>query len=658
MTRDQKPNHETHEMYERRVATNEQNMNLRKTIFGVIVAVLIFTTHTSAQNISRWALGRPALLIDMPGDPASGGVAWAEKNSYSFLPNAWSAEGGGVRLEVARVYTSKDPAALLAETGQKLNAQFTAQRQGKLSGRDVVSFANSQRMVTVIGSDGGVMSGASWIVMATYKDPEGQTLAATLFDSIKVEREGNRHWALRSMGYTFLAAELPFELLTQAKSTDSGGTKRYESSFDGMDVRVTNETPGEGMVFEKENTLRDIAEGERSMAGVTDFKYTRTKYKLGERDGEMITKDFKRGYRNYRIYDIAFIEKRSAVTVSIQIDPTRTDHQNITERILRSMKPTINTIYGWKTYAVGNKGLYVDLPVAPSAPKQMNAVTIYESSAPLAPVEIRELEVGFPGAHDPDFSAKQYFEMQQALNQKANFQFQSMEKLLIDGMEARLVKATWKNGDRNNFRQILTIYGYETQWIIDMLATQDNVEYLERVMQSVRVKVGFPQRELRQTFGSMGVSFLVGDKRFEPKVTQDPNDPDFTREESATAQVGDTIVAVYEMNFKNATLDATDARGKVYMDGFLRGLSKSANIEITAKQRDSFPVNIDGIEGRHLIYDLGTNVKRQGTVIQADFVMLKQDKKLWTVCVITNFDGGLAARYNRARILNSLRVGM
>ncbi len=629
-------------------------------VIFAILAILLFTYYGKAQSpgLSRWALGRPALLIDMPADPGSGGVAWAERPIYSIFPNSWSAEGSGVRVEVARIYTTKGPAELLAEVGQKINIPMTPRGRGDLSGREFVNFMSATRMAAVIGKDDGIFGGASWVVMATYKDQAGQALAGAIFDSIKVEREGNRHWALRSLGPTFLAAELPFELLQQKRSSDNGTLSRYESSFDGMDIRVTSQSPGEGMVFEREATLKDIAEDERALPGVTNFTSTRDKYKLGTREGDIITKNFKRGYRSYRVYEIVFIEKRSALTVSIQIDPARADHQATTERILRTLKATQNTIYGWKTYAVGNQGLYVDLPVAPTAPRQMNSVTIYESNTPLAMVEMRELEVGFPSAHNPDFAAKQYFEMQQALNSKANFQMQSIDKLLIDGMEARLVKATWQNGKETNFRQILTIYGYQTQWIIDMLASKETAEYMERVMQSVRVKVNFPPAAVRQSFGTMGVSFLVGDQRLEPQIKQDPADPDFAREESATAQYGNSILMVYEMNFKNQAPEINDGRGKYFMDSFLGGLGKGAGVTLTAKQRDSFAINIDGVEGRHIIYDVTASAMKPGAVIQADFIMLGQDKKLWTAIVITNYEGGLSARYNRARILNSLRVGM
>jgi hypothetical protein len=374
-----------------------------------LTTVLLLNVGAQGQDLSRWALGRPSLLIDMPGDPGGGGVDWAERPMYSIFPSAWSAEGSGVRIEVARIYTSKTPTELMAEVGQKIGTAMTPRGRGELSGREFVNFMNATRMAVAIGNDGGVLGGASWVVVATYKDQAGQALAGAIFDSIKVEREGARHWALRSLGPTFLAAELPFELTAVTKSSDRDGTRRYESSFDGMDIRVTEETPSPGATFEKEATLKDFIDGDRNRPGVTNFTFTREKYKLDNREGDLITKNFKRGSRSYRIYEIAFIEKRGAVIASLQIDPTRADHQQTTERFLRTLKTTVNPIFGWKTYAIGKDGLYIDLPVAPGAPKQQNAVTIYESITPLAMTEIRELTVGFPSAHNPDFAAKTIF---------------------------------------------------------------------------------------------------------------------------------------------------------------------------------------------------------------------------------------------------------
>jgi hypothetical protein len=628
----------------------------KKSVLDVLALFFLLAGESFAQDLSRWALGRPSLLIDMPGDPSGGGVAWAERPMYSIFPSAWSAEGSGVRIEVARIYTSKSPSDLMAEVGQKMGVSMVPRGKGQISGREFVNFMNASRMAAVIGHDGGVLGGASWVVVATFKDQAGQALAGAILDSIKVEREGARHWALRSLGPTFLAAELPFELTAVTKSSDREGMQRYESSFDGMDIRVTSETPSGGSVFEKEATLKDFIEGDRNRPGVTNFTFTRSKYKLDDREGDLITKDFKRGTRSYRIYEIAFIEKRSALIASLQIDPNRADHQQTTERFLRTLKTTINSVFGWKTYAIGKDGLYVDLPVAPGPPRQQNAVTIYESNTPLAMTEIRELTVGYPSAHSPDFAAKQYFEMQQALGGNTKYELQGIDKLLIDGLEARLVRATWKNGENVNQRRILTIYGYQTQWIIDMLASKETAAYMERVMQSVRVRLD-PGSYRRQSFGTLGVSFLVS-QQHNSRITQDPNDPDFAREESVYNPDGKAIFAVHEMVFKKTSVPIADDRGIMFLNSFLRGMGEGAGFTVSGKLRDSFPVNIDGIEGRHLIFDITASNAKPNSVIQADMVMLGQDKTLWTAIVITNYEGGLAARYDRARILNSMRVGM
>ena len=142
------------------------------------------------------------------------------------------------------------------------------------------------------------------------------------------------------------------------------------------------------------------------------------------------------------------------------------------------------------------------------------------------------------------------------------------------------------------------------------------------------------------------------------KVTEDPSDPDFAREESATSQINNTILAVYEMVFKTQVPPVTDERAKTFVDGFLRGLGKASGLELSAKQRDGFAINIDGINGRHIIYDITASNMKPGSVIQLDFVMLGQEKKLWTATVVTNYEGGIASREGRAQILNSLRVGM
>jgi hypothetical protein len=154
----------------------------------------------------------------------------------------------------------------------------------------------------------------------------------------------------------------------------------------------------------------------------------------------------------------------------------------------------------------------------------------------------------------------------------------------------------------------------------------------------------------------MGASIALS-KRVQPKITETATDPQFAREEIAMTQEGSNILAVYEMVFKVDPPPFTKERGTFYFNSFIGGIGKSLNMQITPTLRDAFPINIDGIEGMHLIFDL----KSPGlgnAVVQGDFIMLFQDRKLWTMTLLINYEKGIQARLNRGRILNSLRVGI
>lgn len=628
-------------------------------IFLFVSAVAFSTTNLLAQDptVSRWALGRPSLLIDLPARPSSGGVAWSEQQAYSFFPNSWSTEGSGVRIEAARVYAKQTPVDLLAAIGRKLAVPVSISRKGQISGRELAAFSNEVRTIYAIGHDGGVLGGASWVVVATYRDASGRALAQEMLDSIKLEREGAQHWTFRSLGRTYIAAELPFEVAESAAGAASNRTQ-WEVSFDGMDVSATYETPNQGKILDVKATLSDLVENERARPGISEFKATRDKYKLDIYDGELITIDLKRGHRQYRMFKIALIEGHRGVVATIVIDPSRKDHQLAVERIFRSMRYARNPLYGWKAFAIGDGGFFLDLPAAPKPPVRQNAVLSYISPSPLAPVEIREVEVGFPGAHNPDMAARQYFEMQTAMHKDAKYDPPVIEKRLIDGFEARLVKATWRSGRNENYRQILTIYGYSRQWIVDMLTSKDTADYMERVMGSIRIKIDFPASFRRQVIGQTGVSFLVGEQPFKTNVTANPNDQTFAREEVGMADLGNGVILVtYEMTLKGENPPINDEQGSFYFNSFLSGMARTLGMKLSGKLRDSFEINIDGVEGRQLIFDLTSDRMPTTSVVQGDFVMLQQDKRLWTAIVMTNYAGGLEARNARARILNSLRVG-
>jgi hypothetical protein len=123
------------------------------------------------------------------------------------------------------------------------------------------------------------------------------------------------------------------------------------------------------------------------------------------------------------------------------------------------------------------------------------------------------------------------------------------------------------------------------------------------------------------------------------------------------AQEGSSILAVYEMVLKGQPPPVNKERGTFYFNSLVGGLGKSLNMSITATLRDAFPINVDGIEGLHMIFDLKSS-GLGNAVVQGDFIMLAQDQKLWTLTLMTNYNKGIDARLDRGRILNSLRVGI
>lgn len=610
----------------------------------------------SVQAQSRWALGRPSLLIDLPADPRAESVSWAERSAFSYLPNSWVAEGSGVRFEIARIYTNNSPADVLSEVGRKLNVAMSAQSSGVVSGRKFVNFSNASRMIAVIGADESAPGGTTWVVMAIYNNASGMNLANQLFNSIVVEREGRRNWALRSLGNTFLVAELPYAFSRRVKAGDNDLLHRYELHFDGMDIEVREESPQPNMYFEKDKTIEGLIEDNRSLHGVTDFTFTREPTKLGNKNAEIINMRFKQGYREYLLQKIALIEKQKAVLVSIKIDPKRKDHLQAAEKLFRTLRLSTVTITGWKNYPVGPNGLYMDLPKAPDAPKQVNAVTIYNVSGALSEIEVREIDTSQTTAYLPDFSAKNWLQIQTALTSMKTEA--TIEKRLIDGIEARLIKITHTK-DKNTFqRRILMIFAPNNNWIVDVMVANGAEDYFERLLPSIRVQVPSP-RFIRQSFGKLGVSFHVQDK-FVKVESRKPNIPNIENEELATFNHSDgNFFIMYEVTAKTEETNLlTEQNGVDFANKLLGGMMQGQTVKVKANLRDSYPINIDGVEGLHLVFDVNAEGSDKESPMQADFVLLQQGKILWTVFVGTAHSAGGGGRFLRAQVLNKLRVGL
>jgi hypothetical protein len=618
---------------------------------ALVLGLVCWTpTFASGQGLSRWVLGRPGALIDLPGSPSAGGVKWAERSAYSFLPTSWSAETGGCRIEVARIYGGGSPTQTLGSIGKKLGAASGVQNKGEISGRPFVGYRDNARMIVVAGPDASTPYGTTWAFVAFYNEG-GAAIADRVFDSIVIEREGRENWTLRSLGRTQLAAELPFELAPEKRVNDAETTTRYELHFNGLDIRVTQQEQGIGGRFDVEKTIQGIVADRRAAAGVAEFVSSRAKTRLGEKqDADLLTMTFRQGSRAYKILETIAVSGSSAVMTTITTDPNRADQANIADRIFNTLRFTGATIYGWKPYAIGDTGLYLDLPKPPDPPKVSATITttgVY--TGPMA-VDVREITYGGTN-YDPDKASAQLLNFVNAAHADSQG---TIEKRLVDGCEARLLRTTYRNAGFFNHRDVLVIYGADRFWTIDSVAAENEKDYLERIINSARIQLPVNGNLKRQYFGKTGVSFIAGMDAIKTQSKDTPNDPDIVHEENGLVQHEGGFIAFLEDTTKTRTPLIDDKTLTQFAQSFLDGLGESIKVKLTATLRNSYAINVDGLDGRHVLYEVsapGTN-----KTILADFVVLVQDRRFWSVMVVSDMQND-QARAMRARILNTIRAG-
>lgn len=302
----------------------------------------------------------------------------------------------------------------------------------------------------------------------------------------------------------------------------------------------------------------------------------------------------------------------------------------------------------WKSYAIGTTGLYLDLPSPPDPSRMVNgAMTAGVYTGAMA-VDVREV---MSTAYDPEFASKQMLTILQAWPKHENVQG-TIEKRIVDGLEARLLRTTHKNGSFLNHRDMLLIYSFDRFWAIDAIAAENDSYYIERVINSAAVRLPLAAGLQRQQIGKLGASLVVGPKVLEVSRKETPNDSLILSDEMASTSLGAGALVVVEVTYKDESPELESSLGMEAVGGLLNILSGGAGVKMTGKLRDSFPVNIDGAEGLHLVIDVTAADK----TVQGDFLMLRAGKRWWTAFVVTD-PKREDSRLARAQVLNTIRVG-
>jgi hypothetical protein len=301
----------------------------------------------------------------------------------------------------------------------------------------------------------------------------------------------------------------------------------------------------------------------------------------------------------------------------------------------------------WKPYPIGTTGLYLDLPKAPDPARMVNGtMTSGVFIGPIA-VDVREV---MSTAYDPEFASKNMLEILKAWPKHQDVEG-AIEKRMIDGLEARLLRTTHKNGSFINHRYMLLIYSFDRFWAIDAIAADNEKDYLERLVDSAAVRLPLAPGLRRQQIGKLGASLLVGPKVLEVKRQDTPNDSLILSNEMASTSLGAGALVVVEVTYKDESPQVEPEVGMAAVGGLLNLLSDGAGVKMMGKLRDSFPLKIDGIAGEHLVLDVIAGSK----TVQGDFLMLREGKRWWTVFVMTD-PGREESRLARAQVLNAIRV--
>jgi len=613
-------------------------------LFAVLTGCLM-APSAQAQELSRWRLGRPALMIDLPGQPGGATVAWTDRAAYSFVANAWAAQDKSVKVEVARIYSAQTPQELLGEIGKKLGAEITAAGNGWLSGRPFVNGLASERAVLVFGAEPGVGSSPAWAVVTTPLSGEGRAVAGRVFDSITLERAGRPVWVLRSLGRTNIVAQLPYEL-TERTKTANANQRVFEASFDDMSVEAVIETLGANSKFDMEKTAKSAIAEHKGRANVKNFTSKIEKVHLNDkkRPGQLLTMTMTEGTRDYKIFKLYTPVEGNGIIITFTTDGKRTDHHNAVSRILEKLRYSNAVIHGWQTYPVGDGGLFLDLPKAPDPMKKSGTTaTTGVFSGPMA-VDVREIEYGGPPPTDIDASAAQLLTFMQAFPGHNNVKG-TIEKRMVDGLEARLLRTTHQRNGTTNHRDMLVIHGDDRFYVVDSIASSADKDYLDRVVDGARVQLPIPATLMRQSLGQMGVTFVADDKPLKAVTRENPV-PGISKMVECVMQFDTGRAVVFEQVHAQAAAPVTADEAKNLVTVMFGQIPGS-----TVKVRDALPMNVDGAGGMHVRFDH----MREGRTERGDLVILNRDKYVWVMTLFTNPDSAIQRKV-RLLALNSLRA--
>lgn len=600
---------------------------------STFVFACLFVAALAPAQLSRWQLGNPSLILDLPGDPGGGGVLWHERDIYGVLVSSWSSESADARVEVATYYTSETPQALANKVAAKLGATATGGQAGKVSGQDAYGFSVGNRSGLAIS--GG---GKGWVILATPKSGNAPTVIREIMTSVIVERAGSPRWVRRSLGGTKMHAELPFDLADDTSGRGNERRRSFELHWNDIAVSAFVESAGQDMRIDLEGSIKTYIDGESKLPGTQDFKSKRQKYKLDRLSGEVVTLDLKQGTKVYRKRAFFALDSGQMLRMTITTRPDRADHETSAERIWGSFKVSGVNFNGFESRQIGSEPLFIDLQKAPES----KGNGVYSSFMGAYGVDIRVTPINPSTGHNEDQLAMMLSAKYQGRPDVKDFKVETTRRL-IDGLEARMVRASYK-GKVEGFGRTnevgLAIFTADAIYVVEAIVGDNEIEYLERIFDSVRYEARPPAGWNRRQIGDAGFSlFWSGDAKADvrPGTT-----PDMLSTSTFAINQDAFLGTVVEMKFKSAP-----PQPGLLLPVFAKALAEGMKAEY--KILEQRPIDIGDASGitAKLSFNIG-GVNRPG-----DMIVLRKGDFIWTLVIA--YDPAKGTSIYRQALVTSLR---
>lgn len=598
----------------------------------LFIFVLFVTAFAiSPAQMSRWQLGNPSLILDLPGNPSGGGVEWHERDVYSFLTTSWSSESSDARIEVSSRYTSDTPQVLANSVATKLGGQVSNSKAIKISGQDGLQFTVGSR--SGIAISGG---GKGWIVIGTPKTGQGASVVSRSLSSILVERAGTARWVRRSLGGTRMHAELPFDFAEDFSRPAEGATRAYELFWDDMEITAFVQTASEGMKIDYEGSIKSYLDGESKAAGTEDFKSKRERLKLDKLTGDLLTLDFSRNKKTYRVRSFFALDSGRMLRMSINTQPSRSEQEEAADRIVRTFKVSGVSFEGFAPRQVGTEPLWVDLP----RDLESKGNGLYGVFIGAFGTDVRVTPVNPSAGHNEDQLAEFITIKYQGREGIKDFKADTSRRL-VDGLEARVVRASYKGKTGQKTHEVaIAIFAADAIYTIETIVGESEVEYVDRILDSVRFETRAPAGWSRQMIGESGFSALWPGKA-EGQLTGQPN-----------ADVEKTLM--YEMKQDGFIGNVIEIKAKsaipsvgVLLPTFAKSIAQGMGG--TYEILDQRPIDVGTSAGMHAKLSFTLN----GKTLPGDIIVLRKGVHIWTLVVVYDVSTGKSVL--RQALINSIK---